>query len=149
MHKLYMHALVIFDHEGCGREDVPAEQLEPEVAAQLALSGWGDRAAAIVIAPELEAWFWSESAHVDDVAGWKTRSPGLRDWLRTKQFLQPGQVKPNRPKEALEAALREVHNHPSASLFSKLAEHVSLKSCVDPAFLRFKETVRRWFPLSQ
>jgi hypothetical protein len=53
-HKQYSHALLVFDLEGCGRTDVPREDLEGEVEQRLSQSGWDDRAAAIAIDPELE-----------------------------------------------------------------------------------------------
>ena len=48
---------------------------------QFAGSAWDDRARAVVLVPELEAWVWNESLHVDEVAGWSNRLPGLRRWL--------------------------------------------------------------------
>ena len=40
----YHHALVVFDHEGCGREERAPTQLEEDVRQQLAANGWEDRA---------------------------------------------------------------------------------------------------------
>src|SRR5438034_5293261 len=63
------YALVAFDRRGCGRVE-PREDLEKSVETNLAQNGWGGRAAAIVIDPELEVWFWSDSPHVEAALGW-------------------------------------------------------------------------------
>jgi hypothetical protein len=141
----YQHALLMFDREGCGREMLSAEELERQAEAELVAKGWPDRAAVIVLDPELEIWVWSDSPHVDAQIGWSGQ-PGLRDWLRGAGFLQAGQVKPARPKEALEAALRKSRKARSATLFRALAEKVSLSRCTDRAFLKLKSTLQTWFP---
>ena len=78
----YEHALVLFDHEGCGKEDTPRQDLENELEGALAQAGWTDRAAVVVIEPELEAWVWSESPHVAKSLGWKDTMETLHAWLR-------------------------------------------------------------------
>ena len=60
----YHYALVLFDHEGCGRELISPEALAGEVKARVEGVGWADRAEAVVLAPELEIWAWTESPHV-------------------------------------------------------------------------------------
>ena len=142
----YSHALVLFDREGRGREDESRASLENEVNGRLFRSGWGDRSAVIVIEPELDAWVWSRSPHVDSVLGWQGKRPSLREWLENGGHLQPGAAKPSRPKEALDAALRHVRKPRSSSLYRRMAEKVSLERCEDPAFLRLRELLRRWFP---
>ena len=96
--------------------------------------------------PELEAWVWSNSPHVDDVAGWQNRRLPLRRWLISQGYLQEGATKPEQPKEALEAALRTVRKPRSASLYRQLAERVSLRRCNDPSFLELKTVLTAWFP---
>ena len=142
----YQHALVLFDHEGCGAEQVPAERLEAAVERQLAASGWAGRAACIVIEPELENWLWSDSLCVDDVLGWSGRTPALRQWLRQEGHLVRGAAKPARPKEATEAAMRVVRKHRTSVLYRQLAEKVSLDQCQERSFLKLKRVLREWFP---
>lgn len=144
----YDHALIVFDREGCGREDCTREEIEKSIEDELAISGWGDRARAIVIDPEVEMWVWSNSPHVENILGWDGQNPNLRDWLIVKQFLVEGQNKPARPKESLEAVLRKVKKPRSSSIYKQIAERVSLNNCVDPSFIKLKESVRLWFPLN-
>jgi len=144
----YQHALVLFDREGSGRESAERAQLEGEVEGALRDNGWGDRAAVIVIDPELEAWVWSDSSEVDQVLGWTGQTPALRDWVRSDtQFWSTGQeqAKPKRPKEAFDAALRKVGKQHSPSVFEDLAARVSVDRCVDPAFRKFKSVLQGWF----
>ncbi len=142
---LYQRALVVFDREGCGQDEQPAERIELEMERSLAGAGWGDRTAVIVPDPELEIWVWGDSPHVESELGWSGRQPRLREWLCEKGFLKPGQVKPARPKEALEAALREVGKSRSSALFGALAEKVSLRRCEDRAFVKLRRVLGDWF----
>ncbi len=145
--RMYHHGLLIFDHEGSGKERIEPKKLQGKINKKFSNSIWGDRARAIVIFPELEAWIWSGSTHVDDVAGWKNQNPSLRRWLTDQGWLQVGEIKPSRPKEAFEAALRKTQRPRSASLYQKIAEKVSLTSCKDKSFQEFVDVMRKWFPM--
>lgn len=143
------HALIIFDKEGCGKEkNKTREELESETEKRLITSGWGDRAAAVVIDPELENWLWSDSPEVDLVLGWKGKNPPLRSWLEDRGYLTSNSVKPSHPKEAVESALRMVNKPKSSSIFYQLANRVSLKRCQDRAFLKLKEILVLWFGIA-
>lgn len=143
---LYHHALVIFDREGCGRDAASRDELESDLEMRLNKSGWGDRAAVVVADPELEAWVWSDSPHVDEVLGWMGRNPNLRLWLQQRGFLLANQLKPARPKEAMLAALCAAHRPPSSSLFERLAHAVSFARCTDAAFAKLTQVLKRWVP---
>ena len=142
----YDHGLLLFDHEGSGREGVSRLEIQRALNREFAGSGWEERARAIVVSPELEAWVWSPSPHVDEVAGWKNRQPALRDWLITMGLWSEGDVKPRQPKEAFRAALRAASVARSASLYRSLAERVSLRYCADASFQELRSTLREWFP---
>lgn len=139
------YAIVMFDKKGCGAEQSSRESLETEVEAGLRRAGWRERSAAVVIDPELEAWVWSDSPHVDACLGWAGRTPGLRDSLQHMGLLGEGQMKPQSPKEAMEKALRLVRKPRSSSIYQALAERVSLDRCRDPSFARFREILGGWF----
>jgi hypothetical protein len=142
----YQHALVVFDREGCGRDAQSREQLEQGIEKRLATNGWQGRAATVVFDPELESWVWSDSREVDTCLGWQSRQPSLREWLVAEGFLVADQIKPNRPKEAVEAALRIARKNRSSRIYKQLASQVSLKRCTDPAFLKLKTILQTWFP---
>ncbi len=145
-HKRYAHAIVVFDREGCGNDTASPLELQVEVEARLARNGWGDRARVVVPDPELEAWVWSDSPHVPTLLGWKETAAALRAWLVERSFLEQGHIKPQRPKEAMEAVLYSVRKPRSSSIYQKLAGKVSLKRCVDPAFGKLQVTLQEWFP---
>ena len=86
----YRHGLLMFDHKGSGMETTDPRVLQKSLNERLAHSAWGERAKVIVLAPELEAWVWNDSPHIDQVAGWKNRNPGLRPWLIDKGWLRGG-----------------------------------------------------------
>jgi hypothetical protein len=141
----YRYALVLFDHEGCGRESNSPEALAAEVKARLEGAGWADRAEAVVLAPELEVWAWTDSPHVPRCLGWADRVPPLREWLAKTGYWQPDQTKPRQPKPAFEAALREVCKPRSSAIYGDLARSVSLKGHTEPAFLRLTQALQKWF----
>lgn len=141
----HAHALAMLDLEGSGRDATSREDLEAEIESRLNRSGWSGRAAAIVVAPELDVWVWSDSPHVEDLLGWKGRTPRLRDWLLQRDWLVTPSLKPERSKEALEAVLLEVRKPRSSAVHQALAEKVSLGHCSDPAFRRLRATLQQWF----
>ncbi len=110
------------------------------------MNGWLGRCSVLVLDPELEIWVWTDSSELDKVIGWAGHQPTVREWLVAQGFTLNTDGKPNRPKEALRAALRYVRKQPSASLFAALAEKTSLSRCTDATFLKLKTTLRQWFP---
>lgn len=139
------HALVLVDHEGSGRECADANNVADDLRQRLDRSGWCDRADVIILQPEFENWFWSDSPHVESVTGWAQHQPRLRQWLEANDWWPREGEKPTRPKEALVAALREVKKHRSSAMYRRLAELVSLDRCTDFNFRRFKQILRQWF----
>jgi hypothetical protein len=137
------HALVLFDREGCGSTQTRA-QLELEVETRLSQNGWRDRAATVVIDPELENWVWSDSPQVEAALGW----PGgqLRTWLMNQGTWRVGADKPNDPKDAVDQALRHVRKPRTSDIYLRIAEQVSFERCSDPAFGKLKTVLRHWFP---
>lgn len=87
----HSRALVLFDMDGCGQESLGRAALERQVEARLFGAGWGDRAAAVVIDPELEVWVWNDSPHVAKALGWEDGESSLKEWLKEKAgFLKTG-----------------------------------------------------------
>ncbi|MCF6290339.1 MAG: hypothetical protein L3J03_05020 [Desulfobacterales bacterium] len=142
----YLHAIVMLDREGCGRQQRTSSELEQDIEKSMARSGWSERAAAIVIDPELENWIWSDSPEVEMALGWRGRDPQLRQWLAAKGFLSPDRSKPLRPKEAMEETLRFVRKPRSSSIYLQLAQRVGFTRCDDPAFHKLKNILVSWFP---
>lgn len=142
----YEHALVMLDRDGCGKETLSRTELELEIEQRLACNGWNDRAAAIVLDPELEIWVWSDSPEVDAVVGWPVNNVRLRDALIASGFLLEGASKPTDPKGAMEYALGKSKTPRSSSIYAQIARSVSIKRCEDPSFIKFKTVLKSWFP---
>lgn len=143
----YKHALLVFDYEGCGAEGrKTVAEIEEELSVALAEDwGWG-RAEVIVLYPELESWIWSRSHRLPDVFGWELSYREFVDLLGTGGFPFHDQVKPTRPKEAMEYVLKKTRLPWSASLFANIGAKVSFSGCRDPGFLKLQACLRRWFP---
>ncbi len=136
------YSLVLFDREGCGRENLSAPQLEDLVRRRLERNGWDGRAGVVVLDPELEIWVWASSPIVTRVLG---LSHSELKGLLQSGYVESGSSKPRRPKEAMEAALRMSRTPRSSSLYGTLAKSVPLDMCTDPAFMRLKKILQNWF----
>jgi hypothetical protein len=139
------YVLLMFDREGCGREDETAVDIENTIEERLSCSGWNDRAKVIVLDPELETWVWSASPHVEECLGWRNQPVPLRQWLIDRGHVHSGDAKPVRPKEAMEDALYVTRTPRSSAIYGRLAERVSLRGCADRAFLKFRNVLQQWF----
>jgi hypothetical protein len=104
-----------------------------------------DDSEVIVLEPEIEAWMWVDKLEVAREFGFET-SDALRGWLTGAGFDLGANQKPLRPKEALEAALRVKGKPRSSATFAAVAAKVSLSACQDPALLKLRATLQRWFP---
>ena len=134
------HVLVILDHEGSGREHkASAAEMEIDLEQRLQAAGWAD-AVVVVLDPELEVWVWSRSSHVALALG---LSPEALATVLA-QFAQNAQGKPERPKEAMLAALRQSKRPHSPRIFQELAGKVSLRAN-ERAFDRLRTTLQSWF----
>jgi len=142
-HQHYRHGLLAFDWEGCnssGSADVTRSELQ-ERLDRLTTPGWGS---IVLLQPELEIWVFAGSTEVDRALGWQ---PGtLTPWLEQQGHLEPGQAKPARPKEAVEAAMDKKRQPRSSSVYRQLSQSVGFSRCTDPAFADLKNTLRQWFP---
>ena len=144
----YKYGLLMFDFKGSGKEASSVEKIQDDLNRQLARPPWSCRARAVVLSPELEVWMWSDSPELDEAIGCRGRQPSLRIWLKEQGWLEEGEFKPDRPKEAFEAALRKVRRPRSASIYRQVADKVSLRGCRDESFLKFKMLLQEWFPPS-
>lgn len=144
-HRRARHALVMFDHEGCGREDHDPAVIAAEVEKRLAASGWRDRVAVVVIVPELEAWIWRNALAVATALRWSDQH-SLREWLADAGLWPPDADKPPDPRRALERALRHANQRRSSAVYRQLAERIPIEGCLDSAFRRLSRQLREWFP---
>jgi hypothetical protein len=140
----YRHALILLDFEGTGVENKTREEIENDIESLLGKNGWHDRNEVIVIAPELENWMWMDNPHVADAIGWK-RAESLYDWAKNTGYLLQNEVKPERPKEALEAALKISDTPKSAAIYKNIASKASYRRCEDPSFKQMINTLQQWF----
>ena len=140
------HALVILDHAWGGVPADTAAEVEHLLEDGLQREGMGDWVRAVVIEPELEAWVFSGSKHVESVLGWSGRNPELREALANQNLWTAGVDKPDDPKKAMEWALRQRKLPRSSSIYRELASKVSTQSCTDRAFQRLRGLLQDWYP---
>lgn len=142
----YRHAIVIFDHEGCGHEHLSREEIEDKIEKLLYSNGWSNRTGVLVVSPEIENWVWVYHKHVERAISWETNQD-IYEWLHIMNLKDPNVPKPSRPKEAFEAALFKSITPKSSSIYKELAENASYRSCGDPTFIKMIELLKRWFSI--
>lgn len=140
----FRFGLVVFDKDGCGKELLSRSELETEVEATLFVTGWNDRVKVIVIEPELENWIWVRSPQLSEIINWENIDT-LYQWLANQNYLTNESTKPNRPKEAFEAALYISKKRRSSSIYKQIASRISFKNCTDQSFLKFIQCMTDWF----
>ena len=140
----YSHALLVLDFEGSGTTLADSLALENELDGRLVIH-WGDSAKAIVVDPELDVWVWGSDNAIETAINWQ-RAERVREWLRAKGFVFDEKHKPIRPKEALEAALKEVDLPRSSAVYREITHRISLRRCNDEAFIRLRDKLVEWFP---
>jgi hypothetical protein len=141
----FSHGILMFDYEGSGASQQTGAETEHELDGRLR-SSWGDRAKAIVVEPEVDIWMWGATNLLVEIFEWNEGVSNLREWLNKKGYAFTPEGKPDRPKEALEAILRQQKQPRSASLYEKIASRIGLSKCQDPSFLRLRTQLQTWFP---
>jgi len=137
-------AMIILDNAWDGSPDV--EAIERDISNNMIASGWPrDRFEVVVIDPELECWIWQDNSHVDEAFGHE-RPPSLRVRLREASLWPEDQSKPPDPKRAVEMTNSWYRFGAPSAVFNEIASRVSIRGCTDPAFLKMRGALQRWFP---
>jgi hypothetical protein len=145
-HTRFTHALLIFDHDGCG-DPRPPEQIQEEIDRELR-EEWGSAARSIVVLPEVEAWIMGGHRHFAKIRGLE-RAPA-RAWLDENGHWPTGVDKPRDPKGALSALFSAHGAKLSSASYRRIMTYASLSSerCACPSYRLFCEALRGWFGAS-
>ncbi len=87
----------------------------------------------------------SHESKMKEAISWKSQK-GFFEWL-DENNLKSHDLKPKRPKEAFEAALKFNKISRSSSLYKKIGASASYKNCIDSSFLKFLNTLKLWFKI--
>jgi hypothetical protein len=118
----YAHAIVIVaDREQSGRREMSPHDIEAEIEAKLAKSGWERRARAVVVDPGIGRWL------LDHEFGekWGPEGPDLR--------------------RKIQAALRRRRVPQSPELYRTLGARLVVEGEPDPAWQKLLATFKDWF----
>lgn len=136
--------LVILDNEWDGSPG--KNKIKDRILSNLQLSIWqkGDYEV-IVIDPELEIWVWSNYQSFAN-----SINRGINIVENTARRLGwDGVNKPKNPKFVYEELLRSLDISKSSSVFTDIAQFISLNRCSDESFQLFKNTLKSWFPITE
>lgn len=139
--KTHRRALVVLDRQfGAERQ---ASEIRFEIENKLNSNGWLDRAAAIVIDPELEVLLWQDNPNVERLL--RHTGPSLRQLLASDGRWPLGSAKPPSPKELIRSIIRSNHAGAPIVVYSQIVRSVTTAGCVDPAYQALREVMRTWF----
>lgn len=141
--KSFSHAVLMLDFEGSGSSCRTAKELEAEMQERIEQT-WHTHGIAVVADPEVDGWLWGSDNTLAQILGW-SREQSVRAWLKDRDFAFNGNHKPERPKEAIEAVLREQRIPRSSSLYESITSRLSVNTCVDPAAVRLRHWLREKF----
>ena len=138
----HTYAVVVLDTawEGSPGATVIAAEIENNLGNR-----WKDFVV-IVIDPELEAWIWQDSQHVEKAFHYKG-PPSLREWLQHLGDWPPDLSKPSAPKATVEKVLRHTRTPRSAAVYQNVVKRISVANCTDGAFRKLTEQLQTWFPV--
>lgn len=137
------HAMMIFDHHGCG-DDSPAEVIEEALEKQLR-AAWGSRAACIVLEPELEEWVVgarSAFGEIEELSGVDATA-----WWSNRGFKRDDRGKPVPVKAAIDDLFDAHGARRSAANYRLIAGRASLRldRCQSRSFHKLVRQLREWF----
>lgn len=136
----HRRAVVVLDAHWDGS---PGASAIREKISQDLQASWNDYIV-VVLEPEIEAWIWQDNRHVVSALG-AANYATLRAELQANGFWRENELKPHKPKDAVEFALRRARIPRSAALYGQIAGKVSIKSCEDPSFLSLVHCLNDWF----
>ncbi len=139
----HRHGLLVLDAAWDGAPS--AMKMERELATRVQRT-WGADAAVLVLNPELETWAFTGSDKLADHLGWSLMRHGdFKFWL-AQRVGESG--KPSDPKGVLDQATKLTHRPRNPAWWGKLgAMPINFNACADPAFVKLKQSLQRWFAL--
>lgn len=146
----YEKALLIWDHEGSGRErkQTPA-QAAADIAGRMDDVTWANNHTVVVLEPELEIWLWHcESAlraHLD------VSADELLKWIEVfagRARETPEAVKRDSPKDLFEDIVKvRLKRTISPRDFEHIGRRASIRGLMScPSFAAIAGALREWFP---
>ncbi len=141
----YRHVVLIVDEEWDGSPGVDA--IHTKLRTHLSAVGWTDNGLALVVRPEADIWLWTDTDHTAKALGWP-RWSDLSQALCAEGWLEEESIKPERPKEAAEWALRSGNENikRSSALYGRVTGAVSVTRCTDDSLEALLVALRTWFP---
>ena len=167
--KSFQYALLILDEAWEGSP--PAAKILSDIEGLVQTRAYWDRPRfeVILIQPELEAWIWQRNPNVAEAFEFSGGDAELWRFLAAQALrldkdkkkhrfipanplaqLSPAwsanKPKPENPKGLAEALSHHCQSGPASGIFNEISSTISVKGCKDLAFLRLRDTLRRWFP---
>lgn len=144
----YSHFLLVWDHDGSALQSQGYQPTKAQGIVQSQLNGYSLKGCskAIVIAPELEAWFWSDlNAIARTLQVAREELEGYLQELEAKEGLSYAE----KPKETLQRVASWKQERADSDLYERITSQANLEMWQHqhPSFEWLVRALRRWFPL--
>ncbi len=145
--KTHRYAVIALDNAWEGSPGV--EGIENNISNNMLKTGWEvNNFIVIVIDPELEAWILQDTPVVEQAFRFRQKNLSMREWLEQRGLWDVDMSKPADPKKAVEDVLKISKTPRSSAIYRQITNRVSVRRCLDPAFLKLCSALQQWFPFN-
>ncbi len=155
--KRYPNAMIIFDPEGSGLEDIDIETERENIANRLSSNGFTN-VEVIILRPELEILLWLYDSNKQDynkvLKDLLDQKDNLYHKLKNENKIQRNSFKSIRPKETFKELLKQKRIPVSATNYKEMIQNMyintsqnvnPLQDCNDLSFKCFYDTLIKWY----
>jgi hypothetical protein len=146
----YSRLILVWDHQGSGRESQSPERVATAIQERLEGVTWASKSAAIVLVPELEEWLWHCPAAI--AKHLRVSEPELDELIAQcapRLAKPPNQCRLEVPKELFEAVLyHRERRRPLPEDFEIIGKTARLSQWQSShTFATLTRVLQAWFPI--
>jgi hypothetical protein len=149
----YSKIILIWDHEGSGREHkYQAQEIEDQLRQELDDITWSTNNDAIALVPELESWLWHCKPSIAHHYSLDIQSLDKLIEDAAKQLgMAPDKAMIEKPKELFEFLVRDgIGRTISPKDFQMIGQYAGINNLeASETFLKLRTTLRSWFPVEE
>ena len=149
----YTKIILIWDHEGSGREHkYQAREIEVQIRQKLDVITWSNDNDAIALVPELETWLWHCKQAIASHYSLDIQSLDRLIEVAARQLgMASDRAMYVKPKELFELLVRDgIGRTISPKDFQMIGQYAGIHNLeASKTFLKLRTTLRSWFPVEE